>query len=421
MNGDVAAGAAARAEIDSPGRVRLAIWSDRLAVWSLIGLAAILPYAHTGTPRSTLFAIAIAGWLGLWYADPNRRWVKTPVDLPLVLFVSWSIVALVTALDVAYSASEIKNELVANGVLFVLAVSAARRRGAADALAWAMSLAGLVMSVKAVLEYGWSFDLVVARGMRTSSFTSDPIFFSSYLVLAIPVTFYLAIAAPRPASRWAAWSIWSVQMLALVSTVTRAAWLAVILQFLVYGLLKSRRVLVIWMIALVACLGIVASQPAVRQVLVTHGWFYDAGRTAFWENLLPRLADSPISGFGYGQETPERAAPGVRKATPAIDSTHAFNSFLETALETGLVGLALFCWVLWRVALTLWRGLRATPTRSTDSAWLVCILMVFAGFVLRNQVDHLFRDSPGHLFWILMGLGVGRAVASRDERSVPTP
>jgi hypothetical protein len=396
-------------------RAYLARWSDRVMVWSVIGLAAVMPYAHTGRIQSALLAGAIVGWLSLWYADPNWRWVKTPVNVPLLVFVSWSMVALVTALDVAYSAREIKNELVANGVLFVLAASAVRREGGIDAPAWAMSLAGLVMSVQGVLEYGWTLDLVVSRGMRTSSFTSDPIFFSSYLVLAIPVAFYLAMASTRPVARWAAWGIWGVEVLALVSNATRAAWLAVALQFLVYGLLKSRRVLVIWIIVLAASAGVVATQPAVRQALVTKGWFDDYGRTLFWENLLPRLANSPISGFGYGQETPERAAPGVRKATPFIDSTHAFNSFIETALELGLIGLALFCWVLWRVALTLWRGFRNAPTHSTDSAWLVCMLMVFAGFVLRNQVDHLFRDAPGHLFWILMGLGVGRAVARPSD------
>jgi hypothetical protein len=382
---------------------------------SLAGLVAIMPYAHTGTLRSTLFAMAIIGWVGRWYADPAWRWVRTPVDIPLLLFVSWSVVALVTALDVPYSAREIKNELVANAVMFVLAVSLARRDGVVNALAWAMSVAGLVMGVKGVLEYGWTPELVLARAMRTSSFTSDPIFFSSYLVLAIPVAFYLALVTKRPAGRWAAWAIWAVQMLALVTTVTRAAWLAVALQFFVYGVVRSRRVLVVWTVVFAASVGVLAFDPAVRQGVVAYGWLTDQGRAAYWENLIPRLADSPVSGFGYGQKTPDLAAPGVRSATPAIDSTHAFNSFVQTALELGLVGLGLFCWVLWSVGLVQWRGFRSAPPGSADSAWLVCMLMVLAGFVLRNQVDHLFRDSPGHLFWILMGLGVGRAVLINER------
>lgn len=386
------------------------IW-DRIALWSLAGLVAVMPYAHTGTLRSTLFAIAILGCFGRWATDPGWRWVKTPVDIPLLLFVLWSVVALVTALDVSYSAREIKNELIANGVMFVLAVSAVRREGALDVLAWAMSLAGLVMGAKALFEYDLQWDVVIARGARTSSFTSDPIFLSSYLVLAIPVAFYLALATRKAAAKWSAWAIWGIQLLALVSTVTRAAWVAVALQFLVYGVLRSRRVLVVWAVVAATSAGIVISQPTFRQTITANGWFADSGRTAYWEKLLPRMADSPVSGFGYGQKTPDRAAPGVRSATPSIDSTHAFNSFVQTALELGLVGLGLFCWVLWSVGLVLWRGVRSAPAGSADSAWLVCMLMVLAGFVLRNQFDHLFRDSPGHLFWILMGLGVGRAVS----------
>jgi len=406
---------AARPAVASDARTRLAVWSDHTATWCLIGLAAILPYAHTGRIQSTLLAGAIAGWVGRWYADRAFKWTRTPVDLPMALLVAWGIVALVTAIDAAYSAREIKNELVTQAVLFVLGVSVARRKRDVAVLAWAVALAGLVMGGYALLANGWNPTLIFSRGSRTSSFTSDPIFFSSYLVLAIPVAFYLVIASRRLVARWSAWAIWLVQLLALVSTVTRAAWLAVILQFLLYGLLRSRRVLVVWVFAVVGGLAIVASQPELQRALVANGWFSDAGRMVFWENLLNRFGDSPVSGFGYGQETPERAAPGVRKATPAIDSTHAFNSFLEMAIELGLVGLGLFGWVLWRVALTLWKGFRDAPTHSTDAAWLVCMVMVFAGFVLRNQVDHLFRDAPGHLFWILMGLGVGRAVARPSD------
>jgi len=41
---------------------------------------------------------------------------------------------------------------------------------------------------------------------------------------------------------------------------------------------------------------------------------------------------------------------------------------------------------------------------------------VLIGFVLHNQFDYLFRDAPGHLFWLLMGLGVGRAVAPAEQQ-----
>lgn len=402
--------AATSATLPQSGERPLAQFWDWFALGSLAGLMAIMPYAHTGTIRSTLFAMAIIGWVGRWYADPGWRWVKTPVDIPLLLFVSWSVLALVTALDVPYSAREIKNELLANGIMYALAVSAVRQVRAITVLAWSMSVAGLVLSARGVMEFGWTADLIIVRAMRTSSYTSDPIFFSSYLVLAIPVAFYLALTTRQTAARWAAWAIWIVQMAALVSTVTRAAWLAVALQFFVYGVLKSGRALVVWAVAVLAIVGALAFQPPVRQAVVASGWFSDHGRAAYWENLLPRLASSPISGFGYGQQTPDRAAPGVRGATPAMDSTHAFNSFVQTALELGFVGLGLFCWVLWSIGSTLWRGFRMAPAGSSGGVWAVCMLMVLAGFILRNQFDHLFRDSPGHLFWLLMGLGVGRAV-----------
>ncbi len=411
MNGDVVASAAARSEVASPSRVRLAVWSDRLAVWSLIGLAAIMPYAHTGRIQSALLAGAIAGWVGRWYADPAFKWARTPVDVPMALYVAWGIVALVTALDVAYSAREIKNELVTQAVLFVLGVSVARRARDVAALAWAVAVAGLVMGGYAVWQFDWRLDTVLTRAARTASFTPDPIFLSSYLVLAIPVVFFLTLVARHRVGRVAAWSIWFVLILALVSTVTRAAWGAVIVQLLIYGAVLNRRVLVGWGLLAAAVVVAFLAVPSFQQTLVGDGWFQDSGRRVYWSHIIPRVADRPFTGFGYGQETTDRAFPGIRQAAPAIDSTHAFNSFIEIALELGLVGLGMFCWVLWRVGATVWRTIRTGGRDSVDTALLVCILMILVGFIIRNQVDHLFRDAPGHLFWILMGLGVGRAVA----------
>lgn len=411
MNRDVVAGAAVPPAIDPSGRVWLAVWSDRLAVWSLIGLAAIMPFAHTGPIQSALLAGAIAGWVGRWYADPAFKWARTPVDLPMALLVAWGIVALVTAVDVAYSAREIKNELVTQAVLFVLGVSVAHRARNVAALAWAVALAGLVMGGYAVWQFDWRLDTVLMRAARTASFTSDPIFLSSYLVLAIPVVFFLALEVRHRVARVAAWSIWFVLILALVSTVTRASWGAVLVQLLIYGAVLNRRVLVGWFLLAVTVVVAFLAVPSFQQTIVGYGWFQDSDRLVYWSHIIPHVADRPFTGFGYGQETPDRAFPGIRQATPAIDSTHAFNSFIEIALELGLVGLGVFCWVLWRVGATVWRAIRTGGRDSADRTLLICILMILVGFVIRNQVDHLFRDAPGHLFWILMGLGVGRAVA----------
>ena len=418
MNRDVVAGAVPTA-IDLPGRLRLAVWSDRLAVWSLIGLAAVMPFAHTGRIQSALLAAAIAGWLGRWSCDPGFRWTRTPVDLPMALLVAWGIVALVTAVDAAYSAREIKNELVTQAVLFVLGVSVAHRARDVAALAWAVAVAGLVMGGYAVWQFDWRLDTVLdtvlTRAVRTVSFTSDSIFLSSYLVLAIPVVFFLALEVRHRAARFAAWSIWFVLILALVSTVTRAAWGAVLVQLLIYGAVLNRRVLVGWCLLAAAVVVAFLAVPSFQQTIVGSGWFQDSGRLVYWSHIIPHVADRPLTGFGYGQETPDRAFPGIRQATPAIDSTHAFNSFIEIMLELGLVGLGVFCWVLWRVGATVWRTIRTGGRDSADRTLLVCILMILVGFIIRNQVDHLFRDAPGHLFWILMGLGVGRAVARPSD------
>ncbi len=403
----------------SDARTRLAVWSDRMATWCLIGLAAILPYAHTGRIQSTLLAGAIAGWVGRWYADRTFKWTRTPVDLPMALWVGWGIVTLATATDALYSVREIKNELVAQAVLFVLAASVARRGQDVWIALGAVTVAALVISVRAVADFGWHPEWVLTRAFRTQSFTPSPIFLALYVVLVIPLVLYVASSAPRRVVRIAAWAVFLLAVVALVTSGTRGAYIAVFVEGLVYGVVRNRRFATVWMAGAAILVGLAVAVPSIRSQIPVEAWTGDGGRRVFWEHIVPWIADSPVVGFGYGQETLDRAFPGFRTSVSPIDTPHAFNLFIEVLFETGVVGLAIFAWLLWRIVSGLWRVARL-PNDPDAALFATCVLMAVVGFVVENQFDFFLRDSPGHLFWVVVGLGIGWGVrASAADPAVP--
>lgn len=404
--------AARLAASDAPAR--LAVWSDRTATWCLIGLAAILPYAHTGRIQSALLAGAIAGWVGRWYADRTFKWTRTPVDLPMALWVGWGILTLATATDVLYSVREVKNELLAQAVLFVLAASVARRGRDVWIMLGAVMAAALAISVRAVAEFGWHPEWVLTRAFRTQSFTPSPIFLALYVVLVIPLALYVASSAPRRAVRVAAWGVFLLTVAALVTSGTRGAYIAVFVEGLVYGVVRNRRFAMVWMAGAAVAVGLAVAVPSIRSQIPVEAWTGDGGRRVFWEHIVPRIADSPVVGFGYGQETIDRAFPEFRHSVALIDTPHAFNLFIEVLFETGVIGLAIFAWLLWRIASGLWRVAR-WPNDPDAALFATCVLMAVVGFVVENQFDFFLRDFPGHLFWIIVGLGVGRAVARPSD------
>jgi O-antigen ligase len=160
-------------------------------------------------------------------------------------------------------------------------------------------------------------------------------------------------------------------------------------------------------------IGLQIVSPAFRD------WTSDGYRFLLWEQLLPHIIETPPAGYGYGQETPPRVLSSVYDQI-SFDKNHTFNTFFNVVFELGLVGLALFVFLLWRLGRSLWRGICRTSEPSLQ-VFFLCALMILVGFMVRNQFDHMFRDAPGHLFWILMGLGVGRAVAlgAEPQRSGP--
>jgi O-Antigen ligase len=95
------------------------------------------------------------------------------------------------------------------------------------------------------------------------------------------------------------------------------------------------------------------------------------------------------------------------------------NDLLRFGGELGLVGLALFLWILSAAALRVWRAL----PRTRDPA-LAGVAAGLAAFLVTSMVSNpLMVREVSYAFWIALGLAVGRAAGpltrEPDEPSAP--
>lgn len=115
-------------------------------------------------------------------------------------------------------------------------------------------------------------------------------------------------------------------------------------------------------------------------------------RYSLWTSAASQIADRPIQGFGVDGGTLVTIDP-VNNTPRRWSETH--NIFLQTALESGVVGLGLFVWIficIFRMAVRLSGSVRAAFT-----ACLVCFLI--AGFTESWTND----KEISMLFWTLIG------------------
>jgi putative inorganic carbon (HCO3(-)) transporter len=126
------------------------------------------------------------------------------------------------------------------------------------------------------------------------------------------------------------------------------------------------------------------------------------GRLALWGAAGLIFLDHPVLGAGYGnfKFLFHNYVPGVE------DNIDAHNLYLQFLSETGIVGFAVFFYLITAFARMGFRLRRAEGLwyRITGFA----LLGTLAGFLLHGMVDFIFGVSPqfGNIFWLTLGLGL---------------
>jgi hypothetical protein len=105
------------------------------------------------------------------------------------------------------------------------------------------------------------------------------------------------------------------------------------------------------------------------------------------------------------------ASADLQALFPARKNPH--NDFLRFASELGLVGLGLFLWILAAAGRVIWRGIRAS--RDARLAGLVGGILVF--LVTSMVSNPLMVREVSYVFWIALGLAVGRSTAAESSGS----
>jgi O-antigen ligase len=385
-----------------------------IAAWVAALFLASSVFAQNVALRLLLLAagIVLTGLVAHRYRDSVRA--LPPIWLPFLLWGGWALLSLIWSLEPERTLKEWRNEVFYTGAaLWICYVGAQATRavriflivaGLAAALACGLALRDFMSEWRQYLE-GWH---------------GGPGDHSSALLTLLPCVlltgWYAFHAGWRFELRLLPWALLVLLLVSAYATLNRAIWIALIVQLVLIQLLLTYRerrqvasggapranflpalkLLAIVAVGLTMIFHVHAKRTAMADVPPLAG---DA-RWEVWTKVAQRVAERPLTGHGFGRGI---RAQSIRDQLGGDGNLwHAHNLPLDTALQTGVPGLALLLAVLGATLLYGWRFARSLEPAT--AACGIALIGVVAGMLARNMTDTLLVRQNALLYWSVIGV-----------------
>jgi len=274
--------------------------------------------------------------------------------------------------------------------------------------------AGALVSIYAIYQYivgvpmgsGWvDTSQNIGLTVRVFGTFENPNIFAEYLILMLP------LAAARGLQnlsehKWLRGFFYVVpgglMLAALLMTASRAGWLGFALAVVVFTLLVNMKFIIPMILGGIGAIPLLPESILNR--ISTIGSLSDSSnlyRYNLWKSSFEIINDFFVTGIGTGYLAFRAITPYYMKNMAPY---HAHNTYIQTLVEFGLIGLILFltwCFMVFK------DGMDTAQTSKTFVVRLYAAALTagFCGILLHGFAEHiLYYSKIMLLFWVIVGL-----------------
>jgi O-antigen ligase len=402
-----------------------------IALWVGITFVEKLPIMSVGPTAAGL--LIIAAWIGTLRS--RRAYVATVLAehrrllLGTALLLVWITLSAVWATDPGLVGSELLGWYLAAITLLIVATTiASPRHLVLIALAF---VGGAVLSVLIGLATtGFTGaanagDSATFIDGRLRGGAGDPNYLAAGLVPAIVLAGALIAHYRDPMTRWSLGVAIIVMTIGLAATQSRGGFIAAAVALVAALIIQRRKIAVLAMLGLVivaAGAWFAVSPSALERIeSIDDG---GTGRSELWAIGWQIFEEHPVAGVGLNNFRAESfryvREPGnlefVHLISERPDIVH--NVYLQSLVETGVIGFGLLLFVMLACLRAAWRAARRFDATGRSqladlsrSYLIASIAMLVSSFFVSNATDSRL--------WVL--LAIGPVLLAVSNRPVPTP
>lgn len=353
-------------------------------------------------------SVMILSWIVKKTAERDIKWLDpAPVKIILV-FWAWTVLSCVNS-DFPRESFRGIFKVAEYSLIFIIAATELKKERTAKPFLYVVSASALLICFNGFVQYFTGTGLIRHRTLihadylqRISSSFVHPNDFGGYLlIVTIIFLAFLLSKTSRLRVRVFFLASFIVSATSLFLTGSRGAWISFTAALLVFGALKAKRWIAIFL-ALLLIIFVMLPYTVQERIFdltdLQNGTTWE--RLMLWKGTIKMIEVHPVLGFGVN--TYSRNFPAYKPAEyPDVRYSH--NCYLHMAAEVGVVGALLFLIFLIVVLSQTLIGLhRRAPEAQNDLARGLFAALV--GFSLNCMVDtHLYSVNLAVLFHLLLG------------------
>lgn len=411
-------------------------WADYLAfalVALVFGLAPFVSNTLTG-----VLLIACAGfWVLLTLSDDAEAGAgTTPIHLLVLLY--WGIATVATAMSsVRSEAFEGWTKLTLYLVLFALMSRVLQLPRFRSSVIAVYLTASAIVSIVGLRQWFFGASALatwvdpessLAGTTRVYSFLGNPNLLAAYLLPAAIFSAAACFAWRNLLPKLLALVLWIVNSACLVVTFSRGGWIGFVVSSFIFLILLVHWVSIrfprfwrIWLLpivlgasAIVVFLAVMTVEPIRERVMSIFVGREDSSnnfRINVWMAVIEMIKDRPILGIGPGNDAFNKVYP--RYQQPGYTALSAYSVLLEIGVETGLIGVTCFVWLLLVTLTQAWQRIqRLRRLGNREGFWLMAAAATMFGMLAHGLVDTVwYRPQVSTLWWLMIAIVASYCVA----------
>jgi O-antigen ligase len=383
--------------------------SLNLSVPLLMGIFLFFnPFPHTTTIKEVCFYLsALIVFLLMIFKKIDFSF-RTPLAIPFALFLLWSFVGLFFALNKPNSIHDFYAHLLRYLVFYYILVNFFNTKKRLVGLIWVTILSAAAFSIWAITYFYFFLgnDIATQLGL---GFTELPINIIGIITLfAIILSLYLFRQETNMYRKIFLVICLMIISLATLLTQTRGTLLAMVFSLTILSL-KNKKVLMVFTVSLLIA---IAFLPVSHRLTMENiiNKLRDDPRTGIAYNFIEIIKDYPITGIGFGMQTyaDEKLLDKYNARVPAkyrqpIPQKAPHNLLIDVAVRLGLVGLALYLYIIFAFIRMGWRTIKYGKDEIIRS-WGLCLMAAFVAVFIQGMFENTHSGPPAIVLYAIFAM-----------------